>query len=133
MRSARSRVTAVLRSAAQPSEEQLQRFANFLAQKYQRKIPLHWEPDEALREGFRLQVGSDIYDWTLEGRVRQFRDYIRQLDAGQGDILPLMRQAVEDWTVTPAPEEIGEVLSVDGEIATVSGLDHAQYLSLIHI
>ncbi|MCI9120422.1 MAG: F0F1 ATP synthase subunit alpha [Oscillibacter sp.] len=127
MRSARSRVTAVLRSAAQPSEEQLQRFANFLAQKYQRKIPLHWEPDEALREGFRLQVGSDIYDWTPEGRVRQFRDYIRQLDAGQGDILPLMRQAVEDWTVTPAPEEIGEVLSVDGEIATVSGLDHAQY------
>ncbi len=38
-----------------------------------------------------------------------------------------MRQAVEDWTVAVAPEEIGEVTAVDGEIASVKGLDHAQY------
>ena len=127
MRSNRGSLKAELRSAVQPTEEQLRRFEEFLAKKYKRKVPLHWEKDEALRQGFRLQVGADMYDWTLPGRVRQFRDYVRHLEAGSNDILPLMRQAVENWTVAVAPEEIGEVVTVDGEIATVRGLDHAQY------
>ena len=71
MRNARGRLTAELRSAQEPTQEQLQRFAAFLAKTYQRKVPLHWEADETLRSGFRLQVGSDIYDWSLDGRVRR--------------------------------------------------------------
>ncbi len=127
MRNVRSRLTATLRSAAQPTEEQLRRFGDFLAQKYQRKLPLHWEEDPAITNGFQLQAGSDIYDWTLDGKARQLQDYLRHLHAGQDDILPLMRQAVEDWSPAVLPEEIGEVLAVDGEIAAVSGLEHAQY------
>lgn len=127
MRDARSRLTALLRSADQPTEEQLQRFGQFLTRTYQRKVPLHWEFDESLQDGFRLQVGSDIYDWTLDGRVRQFQDYLRQIQPGHNDIVPLIRQAVEEWEPFPAPEEIGEVLTVDSDIATVNGLTHAQY------
>ena len=127
MRSNRSTLTAELRSAVRPTEEQLLRFEKFLSGKYRRKIPLRWEEDPALKQGFRLQVGADMYDWTVQGRVRQFRDYVRGLESGSGDILPLMRQAVEDWTVAVAPEEIGEVTAVDGEIASVKGLDHVQY------
>ena len=127
MRTSRGTITAELRSAVKPTEEQLRRFEKFLADKYKRKIPLHWEEDPALKQGFRLQVGADMYDWTMKGRVRQFRDYLRGLESGSNDILPLMRQAVEDWTVAVAPEEIGEVTAVDGEIASVKGLDHAQY------
>ena len=127
MRTSRGSLKAELRSAVRPTDEQIRRFEEFLAKKYGRKVPLHWEPDEALRQGFRLQVGADMYDWTMPGRVRQFRDYLRRLESGSNDILPLMRQAVEDWTVAVAPEEIGEVVTVDGEIATVRGLDHAQY------
>ena len=127
MRSNRSTLTAELRSAVRPTEEQLLRFEKFLSGKYRRKIPLRWEEDPALKQGFRLQVGADMYDWTVQGRVRQFRDYVRGLESGSDDILPLMRQAVEDWTVAVAPEEIGEVTAVDGEIASVKGLDHVQY------
>ncbi len=127
MRSDRSRLSAELRSAAKPTEEQLQRFSQFLTKTYQRKIPLRWEQDDTIQEGFRLQAGSDVYDWTLDGRMRQFYDYLRQLQPGENDIVPLIRQAVEDWTPAPAPEEIGEVLTVDGDIATVNGLNHAQY------
>ena len=127
MRTTRGALSAELRSAVKPTEEQLRRFEKFLADKYKRKIPLQWEEDPALKQGFRLQVGADMYDWTLQGRVRQFRDYVRGLESGANDILPLMRQAVEDWTVAVAPEEIGEVTAVDGEIASVKGLDHAQY------
>ena len=127
MRTTRGSLKAELRSAVKPTEEQLRRFEKFLADKYKRIIPLQWEEDPALKQGFRLQVGADMYDWTLQGRVRQFRDYVRGLESGANDILPLMRQAVEDWTVAVAPEEIGEVTAVDGEIASVKGLDHAQY------
>ncbi len=127
MRTTRGSLKAELRSAVKPTEEQLRRFEKFLADKYRRKIPLQWEEDPALKQGFRLQVGADMYDWTLQGRVRQFRDYVRGLESGANDILPLMRQAVEDWTVAVAPEEIGEVTAVDGEIASVKGLDHVQY------
>ncbi len=127
MRAARSRLTAQLRSADQPTGAQLERFEQFLTKTYQRKIPLHWEFDESLQDGFRLQVGSDVYDWTLDGRVRQFQDYLRHIQPGANDIVPLMRQAVEHWEPTPVPEEIGEVLTVDGDIATVGGLAHAQY------
>ena len=127
MRSARGRLTAELRSAREPSEAQLHRFGEFLNRTYQRKVPLHWEKDESLRSGFRLQVGSDVYDWTLDGRIRQFTDYLRQLQPGENDLLPLMRQATEDWSLAVVPEEIGQVLTVDSEIATVGGLEHAQY------
>ncbi len=127
MRSDRSRLTAELRSAKEPSTEQKQRFVNFLSKKYGRKVPLRWEQDDSLKSGFRLQVGSDVYDWSLDGRIRQFQDYLRKLQPGQQDLMPLMRQAVEDWSLAVVPEEIGTVLTVDSEIATVGGLDHAQY------
>jgi len=127
MRAARSRLTAQLRSADQPTERQLQRFEEFLTRTYRRQVPLSWEFDESLQDGFRLQVGSDVYDWTLDGRVRQFQDYLRQIQPGHNDIVPLIRQAVELWEPAPAPEEIGEVLTVDSDIATVNGLNHAQY------
>ena len=127
MRADRGRLTAQLRSADKPTAEQLRRFDQFLFHKYKRKVPLHWEFDQALQDGFRLQVGSDVYDWTLDGRVRQFQDYLRRLQPGENDILPLMRQAVESWEPSPLPEEMGEVLTVDSSIATVGGLAHAQY------
>ena len=45
MRAARSRLSAVLHSAVSPTEEQLQRFAQFLARTYQGKVPLRWSPE----------------------------------------------------------------------------------------
>ncbi len=127
MRESRRRLTAELRSAARPTDAQLRRFEKFLTRTYQRQVPLRWEEDESMRSGFRLQVGSDVYDWTFDGRVRQFTDYLRQIQPGQDDLLPLMRQAVESWELSAVPEEIGSVRTVDSEIATVTGLDHAQY------
>ena len=35
--------------------------------------------------------------------------------------------SAHDWSPAVIPEEIGEVLTVDSEIATVGGLEHAQY------
>ena len=93
MRTSRGALAAELRSAVRPTEEQLRRFEKFLADKYKRKVPLRWEEDPALKQGFRLQVGADMYDWTLQGRVRQFRDYVRGLESGANNILPQIGRA----------------------------------------
>ena len=54
MRASRSHLSAELRSAQKPTDEQLRRFGQFINQKYRRKVPLRWEEDPALRSGFRL-------------------------------------------------------------------------------
>ena len=70
---------AVLRSADAPSEVQRNRFAAFLKKQYGQEVPLRWEQDPALEKGFRMEVGADLYDWSLEGRLRQFRERLETL------------------------------------------------------
>ena len=118
---------AILRSSAEPSEEQKKRFLTFLSKAYHQEMELVWEKDEALSNGFRLQVGDAVYDWSLESRIRQFRERLSQLDPGQERIIPLMKDAAASWTPEIYSEEVGKVISVGDEIATVKGLDHATY------
>ena len=126
MSSTKELPTAILYSAAAPSDKQKQRFQDFLAKKYG-PVALEWKQDDGLTGGFRLQVGPDLYDWSLEGRMRQFRERMQQLDPDQESIVPLLREAVENWNPAITAEETGKVLTVGDEIATVSGLSHVQY------
>ncbi len=121
------KLTAVLQSATAPTEKQRSRLLAFLKRTYGREAELTWERDDSLEKGFRLKVGSDVYDWSLEGRMRQFQERMQQLEPGQENIVPLMRQAIENWTPAAAAEEVGQVLTVGDEIATVSGLERAEY------
>ncbi len=118
---------AVLQSDTAPSAAQEQRFLRFLQKKYQTPVTLSWERDETLSGGFRMTVGADVYDWSLEGRVRQFRERMQQLDPGSEHVLPLMRETVKNWTPSVVPEENGSVLTVGDEIATIQGLPTAEY------
>lgn len=120
-------LTAVIRSAEKPTDSQTQRLSAFLNNTYHAPVSLTWEEDSTLQNGFRMQVGSDIYDWSLEGRLRQFRDRLQQLEPGQENIVPLMKEAVKNWTPKVTAEEIGKVITVGDEIASVSGLKNVQY------
>lgn len=121
------KLIAVLQSAKAPTDTQHSRLLAFLKRTYGREAELTWERDDSLEKGFRLKVGSDVYDWSLEGRMRQFQERMQQLEPGQENIVPLMRQAIENWTPAAAAEEVGQVLTVGDEIATVSGLERAEY------
>ena len=121
------KLMAILQSATAPTEKQHSRLLAFLKRTYGREAELTWERDDSLEKGFRLKVGSDVYDWSLEGRMRQFQERMQQLEPGQENIVPLMRQAIENWTPAAAAEEVGQVLTVGDEIATVSGLERAEY------
>lgn len=121
------KLMAILQSATAPTDTQHSRLLAFLKRTYGREAELTWERDDSLEKGFRLKVGSDVYDWSLEGRMRQFQERMQQLEPGQENIVPLMRQAIENWTPAAAAEEVGQVLTVGDEIATVSGLERAEY------
>ena len=118
---------AILRSAVAPNEKNRERLLAFLKKTYQQDVELEWQEDEHIQDGFLLQIGTDIYDWTIEGRLRQFKERLEKLPNSRDDIIPLMKESVENWTPEVTPEEIGEVISVGDNIATISGLEHAAY------
>ncbi len=118
---------ALLRSAVEPTDQQRARFQEFLTRRYGRPVIVTWQRDDALRQGFRLRLGADVYDWSLEGRLRVFQDRLAALDSGAEPVLPLIREAVDGFVPNVAPEERGEVLSIGDEVAIVSGLEGAQY------
>ncbi len=118
---------AVLRGSVPPSEEHRRRLLKFLEQTYHRSFALEWVQDDSLAGGFVLQVGTDLYDWSVEGRLRQFKERLEQLRPAHDEVIPLIREAVENWSPEVSPEELGQVLTVGDEIATVSGLEHAAY------
>ena len=120
--------TAFLYSLEAPTEKQRKGFEDFLARTYpDDTLALVWKKTAELKGGFRLEVGSDVYDWSLQSRMEQLRRKIVALDARQENLLPLMRQTVTDWTPSTKPEEIGTVLTVGDDIATISGLQDAVY------
>ena len=119
--------TAVLYAPKAPTPEQEKRFAAFLQEQYGEEIPLVWEESDEPGGGFRLQVGSHIYDWTAKGLAKQLGDRLQELAAGEGDIVPLIRDTVRNWVPRALAQEIGTVLSVGDGVATVGGLSQAVY------
>lgn len=126
MRNADEKAVAVLRGSRRPDAEQEKRFAEFLLRTYGCEIPLTFEEDKMLN-GFTLTVGTDVYDWSLKSRLRQFEEKLKALKSGNDSVIPLMKEAVEDFTPSAEAEETGTVLTVGDEIAVVSGLEHAAY------
>ena len=119
--------TAVLYSNTPPSDEQEKKFIDFLKQRYNEDISLVWKKTDIPEGGFKLKVGSEVFDWSIDGRLAQFKEALSKLKNKSNDIIPLIRETVENWTPEAIAEEIGEVLTVGDGIATVSGLKNATY------
>ena len=119
--------TAVLYSNTPPSDEQEKKFIDFLKQRYNEDISLVWKKTDIPEGGFKLEVGSEVFDWSIDGRLAQFKEALSKLKNKSNDIIPLIRETVENWTPEAIAEEIGEVLTVGDGIATVSGLKNATY------
>ena len=118
---------AKLYAAEPPDREQLARFSAFLRKKYGEETQLEFIKSAAYPGGFRLEVGDEVYDWSAGGRFRQLRDLLTQIPSQEGDIIPLLRETVGNWTPRALAEEVGTVVSVGDGIAVVSGLPRAAY------
>lgn len=65
------RYIAVVRSAHPLSEAQQERLKTFLSRKYDRAIHLNTEVDPTLVGGLSIQVGDEVMDGTIAGRLAE--------------------------------------------------------------
>ena len=121
------RLTARLLSACPPDDAQRARLEEVLAKKYGRPVELSWQEDKTASGGFRIEVGSEVIDWTAEGRLGQLKERLAALKAGEQSVIPLIRDTVRDWVPEVCAREVGSVLSVADGIAYVDGLEDAAY------
>ena len=128
-------VEAFVYSRETPTDEQLKKVQDFLEKKYNAAVAVIPKQDDSVRDGFRIEIGTStykwnldrIFDWSAEGRAKQLKESISEAIRGKQDVLPMIRQAIEDFEPIPRDEEVGTVLTVGDGIATISGLEDAEY------
>ena len=121
---------ALLYSSIKPDSTQEGKILSFLTSKYGQNVTLEFVEDKSVTDGFRLEIGKEVYDWTRAGRLEQFKERISKTvgkSKGDNNIIPLIKETVKDWQPSGAPIEFGVVTSVGDGIATVSGLKDATY------
>ena len=108
-----------------PDEKQKAGLLAFLEGKYGAcELDIVEEP--SLGGGFRIEAGSDVYDWSIKGRVSQLRDSLTGATGGD-NIISLLKERIGDFSLRRETSEKGTVVSVGDGIATVSGLESARY------
>ena len=128
-------VEAFVYSRETPTDEHLKKVQDFLEKKYNAAVAVIPKQDDSVRDGFRIEIGTStykwnldrIFDWSAEGRAKQLKQSISEAIRGKQDVLPMIRQAIEDFEPVPKDEEVGTVLTVGDGIATISGLEDAEY------
>ena len=121
-----ARLTAKLFSACPPDSAQKSRLEDVLSKKYGEGVELVWQEDPAAAGGFRIEIGSEVIDWTAEGRMEQLKEKLVGLKS-DGSVIPLIRDAVKSWVPEICAREVGSVLTVADGIAYVDGLANATY------
>ena len=116
-----------LHSAERPDETQEKRLNAFLCKRYGEGAELVWVEDHTLENGFRLETGDDVYDWSPQGRLEQLAGRLKAVDVSEQNVIPLLRDTLESWTPKALVHTIGKVLTVEDGIATVSGMPDAFY------
>ncbi len=121
-----ARLTARLFSVCPPDNAQKAKLEDVLSKKYGRAVDLVWQEDRSVAGGFRIQLGTEIIDWTAEGRLEQLKEKLTELKS-QGSVIPLIRDTVKSWVPEVCAREVGSVLTVADGIAYVDGLEGATY------
>ena len=67
---------ALLYSSIKPDNTQEGKILKFLTSKYGENVTLDWVEDKSVTDGFRLEIGKEVYDWTRAGRLEQFKERI---------------------------------------------------------
>ena len=120
----------ILSYVTPPDEEQLKNIRDFLIRKYQREdLIFETREEPSLGGGFVIQAGNEVYDWSVNGRMKQFEEKLEQIsqrgDVSQRGIISILRSEIEDFELEAKDKEIGCVSWVGDGIANVNGIDHA--------
>ena len=126
----------ILSYVTPPDEEQLKNIRDFLIRKYQREdLIFETRKEPSLGGGFVIQAGNEVYDWSVNGRMKQFEEKLEQIsqrgDVSQRGIISILRSEIEDFELEAKDKEIGCVSWVGDGIANVNGIDHAMYGEIV--
>ena len=122
-----ARLTAKLFSACPPDGTQKAKLEAVLSKKYGEAVVLVWQEDRSVAGGFRIELGSEVIDWTAEGRLSQLKERLTGIKSADSSVIPLIRDAVKNWVPEVCAREVGSVLTVADGIAYVDGLKGTTY------
>jgi F-type H+-transporting ATPase subunit alpha len=127
------RLPVTLTYVTPPTEEQLTRIRAMIAKRYQLEdVTIALEQDSSLGSGFRLQVGSQQFDWSEAGRLAQLRERLEGLTLSkQESLISLLKTEIANFDLAAKERETGVVLTTADGIATVSGIEHAAYGEIV--
>ncbi|WP_242829768.1 F0F1 ATP synthase subunit alpha [Butyrivibrio sp. XPD2006] len=125
------KIKATLRYASTPpSESQLESIKQLLIEKVGNPdIKLKCICDPEVGGGFIVSCGNFEYDWSDKGRARQLRSELKNVHSR--DIIPMLKQKVDDFELSIKGREVGIVTWVGDGIANIEGIEHAFYGEII--
>lgn len=122
-------IKAIIYSPKQLSKAQEDKIVKFLKGKYG-EVVLTWVEDKTITSGFKLVAGSDIYDWTNEGRMKQLTSLIEKITP-ESNIISILKETVDNFRPKILAEQVGKVVSVIDGVVTIKGLDEVKYSEIV--
>lgn len=122
---------AVLTYVTAPTPEQLEGIQRFLKKTYRAEsVRIVEEQDTSLGGGFKLQVGTDEFDWSTKEKVRQLEEKLTNAVKKEHDskeIITILKEEIDNFDAKIEGHEIGFVNFVGDGIANIDGVSHAEY------
>ena len=125
-----------LKYVTAPDDEQLQGIKDFVAKQYNTtEFTFELEEDKTLGGGFVIQAGNDVFDWSTNGRMKQFREQLAKADIGATasteNIISILKSEIDNFELEAQDKEVGVVSYVGDGIANINGIDHAAYGGIV--
>ena len=131
-----NKVNAELRFVTRPTEGQISRMKDFIRKKLNAdEVELALVEDKSIVGGFILTAGSLLYDWSTIGRTGQIEKLVEEVLAqtqyDEKDLLDILKSEINDFALHAEHNEVGRVEFVGDGIATLAGIEHAEYGEVI--
>ena len=131
-----NKVNAELRFVTRPTEGQISKMKEFIRKKLNADdVELALVEDKSIVGGFILTAGSLLYDWSTIGRTGQIEKLVEEVLAetqyDEKDLLDILKAEINDFALHAEHNEVGKVEFVGDGIATLTGIEHAEYGEVI--
>ena len=129
-------VHATVTCTTPPDEKQLKGIEDFVRKEMNcENVVVDVKKDASLIGGFVIAVEGKEYDFSLKTKMQTIKDQIlRTAKEGTGDnkeVLEVLRKDVKSFKDNLQGEEVGQVVKVGDNIATVVGLGNAVYGEIV--